>query len=199
MFPSQAVSTSPPLDGFLFQRDVFCLMRRHTPCKHQMANGRLPHVCRNWARSVRHTDCPRSLLSEPISPMLWVECSVIVARSMAIAAHLPVPSPRHEPRGASGDIRQRLAEWQKRERFYVWPFATQPIRSSVVQGTAAIFSHQGTKVEMAAMSLEGNTCLQFQKSVATLAHPLPPHRRSGARSGHARACSDRTRGPGALD
>jgi hypothetical protein len=96
-------------------------------------------------------------------------------------------------------IRQRLAEWQKRERFYVSPFATQPIRSSVVQGTVAIFSHQGTKVEVAAMSLEGNTYLQFQKSVATPAYPLPPHRRSGARSGHARACSDRTRGPGALD
>jgi len=32
-----------------------------------------------------------------------------------------------------------------------------------------------------------------------LAHPLPPHLRSVAQSVHNRACSDRTRGPVALD
>jgi hypothetical protein len=31
MLPAKAVSTSPHIDGFLFQRDVFCLIRLHTP------------------------------------------------------------------------------------------------------------------------------------------------------------------------
>jgi len=38
MLPAKAVSTSPHIDGFLFQRDVFCLIRLHTPeSRHHMA------------------------------------------------------------------------------------------------------------------------------------------------------------------
>ncbi len=85
-----------------------------------------------------------------------------------MSAHLPVPRPRQQQRGASGDIRQRLTEWQTRERFYVWPFATQPIRSSVVQGTSDLFSHKATKVEMAEMSLEGTPVYSFRNQL----HPL---------------------------
>src|SRR5216684_5807011 len=37
MLPSKAVRIYPHIDGFIFQSDVFCLIRLHTPFKHHMA------------------------------------------------------------------------------------------------------------------------------------------------------------------
>ena len=66
MLPSKAVRTYPHIDGFIFQSDVFCLIRLHTPFKHHMARCLLRHPgcartrTRNAHRAADH-DAPSTL------------------------------------------------------------------------------------------------------------------------------------------
>jgi hypothetical protein len=95
----------------------------------------------------------------------WVKATV--AESMDISAHLPVPSLRHEPLGASGDIRQRLMS-QARYCFYPRPFAWEPAETVFsCKGTMHLFYQSQAKAEMGEMPMKGQHCPQFQKTVTT--------------------------------
>src|SRR5215831_11822198 len=86
---------------------------------------------------------------------------------MVISAHLPVPSPRQQQLGASSDIRQRLMS-QARYCFYPRPFAWEPAETVCsCKGTMHLFYESQAKAEMGEITMKGQHCPQFQKSVTT--------------------------------